>query len=394
MPDARSVTPVPNRCESAPSWFESAPSWFESAPSWCKPALPDAPGLSTAHTRPLRSDHGILVYHQGGNFTQLKAPSSYKPEHRGGGQRGKIQEFSRASRRRMMGMVNSINYSKISLPYFVTLTYHHDWPEDPGERKEQVKGLKKRIERVWGSVSYIYRQEHQRRGAPHFHLLLWLHAPEQHIQHPGQRLMRLQNNISWWWNEIADPGNMKHLDAGTNVSSCRNLRHLNGYLSKYVAKVETLAAGIGAAGKSWGISDPCQRGCDPGCKKSDHGWLPVEPVMVKIEAHEFIALRRILRHLSRQRSYEHLSRDDAGEVLGYRIQGMSAFVLAATTTRLLEVLGYYANAPPDTGRGLRTPARRRELAAPCGWPPVPSTWTLAGARDPRRLPGNRGGVRT
>jgi hypothetical protein len=281
----------------------------------------------------------------------------------------------------MMGFINSINYEKISLPYFVTLTYHNKWSEDPSVWKEQLKALKKRIERVWGPITYIYRLEFQKRGAPHFHLLLWLQAPEQHIAHPGQRLMRLQNNISWWWNEIVDRDDLEHLAAGTNVSSCRNLRHLNAYLSKYVAKMEHLAPGIECPGKMWGAVN-----AKP---ESSGGWLPIEPVALHVEEHQFIALRRILRRLSGQRAYEYLIRDDGGRVLGYRIQGMSAFVLCSTTTRLLVALGYYANPPPDTGP-----------PADGGWPPGGSLaathrrtrdrWTLAAGRDPRRLPGDRG----
>ncbi len=228
-----------------------------------------------------------------------------------------------------MSFVNSIDYTAAPLPYFVTLTYHNTWPEDPRAWKEQLKSLKKRMERLYRGVTLIWRLEYQKRGAPHFHLLLWIHDLEQLIPCLGQsrkelahdRTNRLRNNISWMWNEIADPTNPDHLNAGTNVSECKKLRHLNGYLSKYVAKVEQLAPGQGSPGKMWGKMHP--------------DWLPISPVEVSVEYFQFVPLRRILRKYSHQKCYSPAPKPGQNR----QVYGMSCFVSDTTTTRLLAWLG-------------------------------------------------------
>lgn len=220
----------------------------------------------------------------------------------------------------MMQRVNSVNFHKAGLPYFVTLTYHHRWPEDPRRWKDQLKALRKRIERRWGPVTAFWRLEFQKRGAPHFHLLLWLQDEEKVEVSERWRLDRLRNNISWWWNEIADPGNMDHLAAGTQVAEARNLRHMNGYLSKYVAKLETLQPGQVAPGRLWGVW------------RQD--WLPIHPVAAKIGQNSFVQLRRILARKSRQKIYSPAPRGGTRQ-----IYGMTCFLSSSSSHRLLAWLG-------------------------------------------------------
>ena len=288
----------------------------------------DAPGLSTAHTVPLRQERGMVVTYQGGNLTQIKAPSQSKASPGGGGLRGKIWEFSRGARRRMMEEIFSLNLDAIQLPYFITLTYHESWPEDPAAWKAQLNALEKRIERAWGPVSYYWRLEFQERGAPHFHLLLWLQEPDLREWHPTHRITRLRNNIAWWWNEIAGEGSMKHYDAGTQVKKCESMRHLAGYLSKYVAKPEQFSESCKHPGKLWGRRRP--------------EWLPRNALKRMVEPHQFIALRRILARLSGQRTYSPKPRADGTR----QIYGMSCFMREATTNRLLAWLGIIGTEAP------------------------------------------------
>lgn len=221
----------------------------------------------------------------------------------------------------MMRFTNSINFAEAGLPYFVTLTYHNDWPEQPSRWKEQLKALIKRLERAWGDLTALWRLEFQKRGAPHFHLLIWLHDPRAKEWHPMQRLWLLQNNVSWAWNQLVDPNDTEHLDAGTNVQECRNLRHMNAYLSKYLAKPEQLAEGQTPPGRFWG--------------KWRASWLPIQPVAVKIAESEFVQLRRILARKSRQRIYCPAPRPDGTR----QVYGLSAFCGSESVTRLIAWLG-------------------------------------------------------
>lgn len=220
-----------------------------------------------------------------------------------------------------MQFTNSINFGESGLPYFVTLTYHKIWPEDPARWKDQLKAFTKRLERHWGEITVLWRLEFQKRGAPHFHLLVWPHDLDKINSLPLARQRKMQNNVSWFWNQIADPDNLDHLKAGTNLQQCRNLRHMNAYLSKYMAKPEQLAEGQTPPGRFWG--------------KWRASWLPIQPVAVKIREHEFVALRRILARKSKQKIYCPAPRPDGTR----QVYGLSAFCGSETVTRLLAWLG-------------------------------------------------------
>ncbi len=223
----------------------------------------------------------------------------------GGGLRGEITEFSKASRRRLMKLLNSIDRDRASLPYFVTLTYHNAWPKDRHGRKRHLDAFRKRLERVYGQFPAVWRLEFQKRGAPHYHLLMWLSEPD---------LWRLRNRISWLWHEVVDPNDMQLLDAGTRVEIPRSWRGVNSYAAKYMGKLEQLQEGAASVGRFWGT------------------WrremLPISWVTCPLTLSLGMRLRRTLRKFSGQRSTHHLHR-------------MGVFVGSGTVVRLLEFYGYY-----------------------------------------------------
>ncbi len=301
------------------------------------------PGLSSAHIGPLIRNTGTLTYHEGGHLVHLRPPPGPRKQV-GGGLRQHITAFSRASRRRLMNDVYSINFNEIELPYFVTLTYHNEWPTESAEWKDQVKALARRLERRWGNLAYYWRLEFQERGAPHIHLLLWFEDSEVYESHPRHRLDRFRNNVAWHWNEIVDPSDFDHLQAGTSVEPCKNLRHLTGYLSKYVAKTEqiqTPPAGIGRVWGSWRVKES----------------LPRNPYFVVLTPDQWIKVRRVLSGVSGQRIFSPRPRD--GQV---SINGISAYLSCSTSRRLLRWLEHYAEPPPYAGARQR--AQRSEHAAP------------------------------
>lgn len=266
----------------------------------------------------------------------------------GGGLRRHITEFSRGSRRRLMNDVYSINFDRVELPYFVTLTYHDEWPSEAAEWKAQVKALARRLERTWGHLAYYWRLEFQERGAPHLHLLLWFEDSSSHISHPVERIRRFRNNVAWAWNEIVDPSDHDHLEAGTSVEPCRNLRHLTGYLSKYVAKTEqiqTPPAGIGRVWGSWRA-------------KGKRGVLPRNPYFVVLTPDQWIKVRRVLAGFSGQRIFSPRPKDRQVRINN----GISAYLSYSTALRLLRWLGQNVDPPPYAGARQR--AQRSEHAAP------------------------------
>lgn len=274
----------------------------------------DALGLSSAHIC-------TLTTYRGGSYAHL-SPGKGRSHRGGGGPRGEITEFSRASRRRLLRKLNSIDRDNAPLPFFVTLTYHETWPEDARGWKNQLRTLRERLLRRYGKFSAFWRLEFQKRGAPHFHLLLFL-DPYEVVPYVGppkvQRRaaeLRLRNNISWAWNEIVDPSNQIHLDAGTRVETPRSWKGVNAYAAKYMGKLETLAVGVQSPGRFWGVwySD----------------LLPIVPVSTGIALRDFFKVRRVLRRYGRMRS-------------DHRLRALGCFVSYGTTSRLLAAYGYYRN---------------------------------------------------
>lgn len=312
------------------------------------------PGLSSAHIGPLIGNTGTLTYHEGGHLARLRPPPGPRKQV-GGGRRQHITDFSRASRRRLMNDVYSINFDRIELPYFVTLTYHNEWPSESSGWHGQVKALVKRLERIWGHLMYYWRLEFQERGAPHLHLLLWFEDSSAVVRDPRWRLQRFRNNVAWCWNEIVDPSDMEHLEAGTSVERCKNLRHLTGYLSKYVAKTEQIVPAPAGIGRVWG-------------KWRIHQ-LPRNPYYAVLTPDQWIKARRAFSRYSGQRIFSPRPRD--GEI---SINGMSAYLSSSTALRLLRWLA--GPAPPrparrplparplDAGRAARHEERSDEAAPP------------------------------
>jgi hypothetical protein len=248
-----------------------------------------------------------ITHAKGGNFSEISFGRG--PGRRGGGRRGHITEFSKASRRRLLRLLNSINRDQAELPYFVTLTYHHTWPSDYEGRKKHLEAFRKRLERVYGQFSAVWRLEFQKRGAPHYHLLMWLPVPPA-----KHRLQLLRDRVGHYWHEIAGYGSKEHGQAGTKVEIPRSWRGVNSYAAKYMGKLEQLQGGTAGVGRFWGT------------------WrremLPISWVTCSLTIRCAFRLRRVLRSFSGQRSTHQLRR-------------MGVFVGSGTVSRLLEFYGYY-----------------------------------------------------
>ena len=94
--------------------------------------------------------------------------------------RGDIRGWSRKSRARMISSLSELDlaplYMSADFPAMVTLTYPGDWKTvapDGAVVKGHLQAFFKRYRRSWGEdLKCIWKLEFQRRGAPHFHLLL------------------------------------------------------------------------------------------------------------------------------------------------------------------------------------------------------------------------------
>jgi hypothetical protein len=177
----------------------------------------------------------------GGSLVLAKRVSAGGRKQVGGGRRGDITTFSRQSRRRLMQAVAKVRRELV--PTFVTLTYPAVYSSDPTEWKRHLKVFWQRMKRKFPTACFFWRLEFQKRGAPHFHLLVW-----------GVDYKSLLSWVPSAWYEVVASGDEKHLRAGTRVERLRSFRSALRYASKELAKVDQASAdGYHGVGRWWGV---------------------------------------------------------------------------------------------------------------------------------------------
>ncbi|HLW03938.1 MAG TPA: hypothetical protein VKT82_35145 [Ktedonobacterales bacterium] len=188
------------------------------------------------------------------------------------GKRGKIRGFSRASRRRMLRAMASLKREEVARAKFVHLTYPSEYPT-PAKAKDHLRAFIKRLRRQFEKAAVTWKIEPQKRGAPHFHLLIL--GP-----------MRIDKHwLSRAWYEVVDSGDEKHLRAGTKIEVVRSYRGAVSYTSKYMAKVQEMEPDEAEAwGRWWG-------------QEGDFMAYEAAVVLLDLDRHDMARLARCLDKL-------------------------------------------------------------------------------------------------
>jgi len=228
---------------------------------------------------------------------------------RGGGIRDRVRGFSRTSRRNLLRRLASINRRAFKAfkgrIISITLTYPHEYPEDPELCKNHLKALRKRLQRKFGDFAGFWRMGIQKRGAWHFHLLLFV-GPSFG---PKGELRRF---ISSSWYEVTGKVSEGHLRAGTRVETIRKWKQATSYVERYMAKPEEFPEGL-KTGRIWGVWD--------------ENLLPVQWEKVEVSLRDAFRIRRLYRKLARRKGSGSLRR-------------ITVFVRYENVIRLLEFFGY------------------------------------------------------
>src|SRR5215217_5386799 len=238
---------------------------------------------------------------------RLSPPSP--PLRHGRGIRDRVRGFSRESRRNLLRRLASINRRAFRAfkgrIIFVTLTYPHEWPEEPELCKRHLKSLRKRLQREFGTFAAFWRLGIQQRGAWHFHLLLFV-GPS------FGTLGELRRFISSSWYEVTGKVSEGHLRAGTSVEAVKKWKQATSYVERYMAKPEEFPEGL-QTGRIWGIWN--------------QNLLPVRWEKVEVSLRDAYKIRRIYRKLARRKGSGSL-------------RSITVFVRHENVIRLLGFLGY------------------------------------------------------
>lgn len=137
--------------------------------------------------------------------------------------RGKVKNFSKKSRRRLLELLARTGNEKLPR-VFLTLTYPSNMT-DSEKGKQHLRSFLERVRRRYPRASAIWRIEYQKRGAVHFHLLFF-NLP-----------FWKADNIRQVWSEIIGEQNPR-----IRIETCRSRKKTTFYMSKYLAKVASEAS--------------------------------------------------------------------------------------------------------------------------------------------------------
>lgn len=162
--------------------------------------------------------------------------------------RGMVGSWSSKSRANMVRRLVTLDYSAWmipgQLPALVTLTLPGGWQDlapDGARFMKLLQTWRKRYERAWGPLQAIWKREFQRRGAPHFHLLM---VPPQGRTETGEVF---HTWLSRTWAEVCGAEGeeyQKHLRAGTGIDYAEAVTMRDPKrLAIYFLKKESAASG-------------------------------------------------------------------------------------------------------------------------------------------------------
>jgi hypothetical protein len=286
------------------------------------------PSYRAAQTETLTDKHSLDNSHQevayvsssvGGSVSTLSfedtTTKNQLSSHRrcGSGIRDRVRGFSRTSRRNLLRRLASINRSAFKAfkgrMIFVTLTYPREYPQDPVLCKRHLKALRKRLQRMYGPFAAFWRLGIQKRGAWHFHLLLFVGA----VGASFGSVDKLRRFISSSWYEVTGKVSEGHLRAGTRVEAVKKWKQATSYVERYMAKPEVFPEGL-ETGRIWGIWNK--------------ELLPIRWETTKVSLKDAFRIRRIYRKLARKKGSSSLRR-------------ITVFVRYENVVRLLAFLDYY-----------------------------------------------------
>lgn len=166
--------------------------------------------------------HSASIQFQGSFVAvAIRRPTEFQKVH---SHRGIVQDFSRMSRLRLLKLINKTNIAAHKWT-FITLTYRSHFPH-PAIAKKHLRAWLKRLYRskygILRKLAVLWRMELQKRGAPHFHLLI-----------PDCPYLPFKE-IKQWWNAVIGTSG-----ARVHITLLNDRKGAMYYVAKYIAKIKT-----------------------------------------------------------------------------------------------------------------------------------------------------------
>lgn len=145
--------------------------------------------------------------------------------------RGKIKKFSKRARFRLFQILSTLKTDLDRKPLFVTLTYHYGFTVSDNKFQEDFHSFLTSLRNYDSQVQYIWKLELQKRGAPHFHMIIFPGGIYDYDHNHGY-----YRHLSQIWHRISDPNSKAHALYGCKIVTINDYRHACAYVSKYCAK--------------------------------------------------------------------------------------------------------------------------------------------------------------
>jgi len=183
---------------------------------------------------------GLEIYKQD---TVVKFKGNRKPKD-APSTRTTITQLSEKSRRRLAFTASNANADFSTM---LTITYPKVYPRSGKEVKRHLNAFLTDLRRIFPKVKYLWFLEFQKRGAPHFHILIDYHLIE---------LEPCRIWASQAWARIVNSGDEKHVLAGINWRHVRDKDGAARYAIKYSMKPHQkwVPKDYQDVGRFWGTS--------------------------------------------------------------------------------------------------------------------------------------------
>lgn len=171
--------------------------------------------------------------------------------------RGEILQWSKKSRQRLAFVATNTD---VTFRTMITLTYPLEYPSNGQTVKKHLNAFLMWLKRETNGISYLWFLEFQKRGAPHFHILIDYPMPRTQLE---QKALRFRVSATWY--RLVGSGDEKHLAAGCRTERIRTENGARNYCVKYTFKMsqKTVPADYRNVGRLWG----CSRDVVPVCRQ-------------------------------------------------------------------------------------------------------------------------------